>query len=144
MTDTKKYQSRYGAKGYITAANFLVEEICTRIAKKEGRVLPTKFWNHPEWSKIYKAQLKHANLLLDEVSCLQIMSFLRTFRGKQVYSLGLKKIIVEGAKKFVGNTNEVESPDGEIITDDILANIEVDISDREQTKSGGSLWGKLQ
>lgn len=90
----KKYRSRYGADSDITAAQYLVEFIMERAAKKEKTTLPFKFWNIPKWNKIFRMQIKYANDLLKDYTEEEIFSALRTKKGERIYSLGAKKTII--------------------------------------------------
>ena len=109
------YKSEYTDQP-ITAAQFLSEFICQRIAQKEGKVLKYKFWNEPSWNKIFRRQIVAANTLLKEAECLQIMSFLRSKKGQKIYSLGLKKPILDGCKSFTIPVFElVEDSQGKVM-----------------------------
>lgn len=90
----KKYKSRYGAVSNITAAQYLVEFIMERAAKKEKATLPFKFWNIPKWNKTFRMQIKYANDLLKDYTEEEIFAALRTKKGERVYSLGAKKTII--------------------------------------------------
>jgi hypothetical protein len=136
----RKYESKYGAEGLITAAQFLAEEICQRIAKKENKVLGYRFWQKPEWKKIFQRQIVAANALLKEKDCLQIMSFLRSSKGKWILSLGLKKPILEGCKPTgSGPFGQCGvEPSGTIENEFILEEI-----DNEKEINKRSLWSSL-
>lgn len=58
------YLSSYGATRKLTAAQKLAEIACERKADHERRSLPARFWESPEWSHAYLAQLRAANRLL--------------------------------------------------------------------------------
>lgn len=90
----KKYKSRYGAISDITAAQYLVEFIMERAAKKDKTTLPFKFWNIPKWNKAFRMQIKYANDLLKDYTEEEIFAALRTKKGERVYSLGAKKTII--------------------------------------------------
>jgi hypothetical protein len=96
-----KYVSRYGATRKIGAPQFLAEFIMERQAKREKTVLPVKFWDNPNWSKQFLAQVVHANKLLKEYTCLEIITALKTKRGETIYSLGNKKSIEELLKRKI-------------------------------------------
>ncbi len=96
---TNQYKSSYGADGLISAASYLVEFICERIAFKHKVALPVKFWSTPAWNKVFRRQTKAAHDLLKETDCLSIVTFLRSWDGRKIYSLGLKKVILDGCKK---------------------------------------------
>ena len=77
----------------ISAAQYLAEFMCERIAHKDGKVLTTKFWNKPEWGKVFRAQITHANKWLKSYDARSILRALKTFRGKKIYSLGAKYLL---------------------------------------------------
>lgn len=91
---TKKYKSKYGADSDITAAQYLVEFMMERIAKKEKTTLPFKFWNIPRWNKVFRMQIKYANELLSEYSEEEVFAALKTKQGQRIFSLGAKKTMI--------------------------------------------------
>src|SRR6185503_11058667 len=94
------YPSKYTDRK-VTDAQYLTDEIVEKIARKEGKALPYKYWNTPEWSKVFRRQIGEANKLLKEVDCVAIMAFLRSPKGKHIISLGLKKQILDGARLYM-------------------------------------------
>lgn len=106
----KKYKSRYGANSDITAAQYLVEFMMERIAKKEKTTLPFKFWNIPRWNKVFRMQIKYANELLSEYSEEEVFAALKTKRGQRIFSLGAKKTmivpLIEENRKKKQDTNQ--------------------------------------
>lgn len=113
------FKSRYIIEDKeITAAQYLAEFICERIAEKEGKRLALKFWNNKEWNKKFRLQITHANKLLKDydnnVRC--IIRALNTFQGKKVYSLGARYIldpliIDEIKKQAVIKTTSLQTED---------------------------------
>ena len=126
-----KYTSKYGATRKISASQYLAEFICERQAKREKTTLPLKFWNHPDWSKQFLAQITHANALLKEHSCLDIINALKSKRGESIYSLGNKKPIEALLKKVefkaILAKKNVPNRNGNIFTDDT----EIFVSDKD-------------
>lgn len=121
----KKYKSRYGADSDITAAQYLVEFIMERIAKKEKTTLPYKFWNIPKWNKQFRMQIKYANELLAEYSEQEVFGALKTKQGQRIFSLGAKKtmiipLIEEGRKNKPKQHYAEENKRAKIETDWIL------------------------
>lgn len=152
----KKYKSRYGADSDITAAQYLVEFIMERIAKKDKVTLPYKFWNIPRWNKVFRMQIKYANELLSEYSEGEVFAALKTKQGQRIFSLGAKKtmivpLIEEARKNKPRQYHVVENKqkDGKIETDFILEqeiSNEVEVNDNiEQMpeKPNKNLWSKL-
>lgn len=140
-----EYTSKYGANGSIGAPQFLVEFIMERIAAKDKRNLPVKFWSHEDWKKIFLAQINHANKLLKAASCVEIMNALRHKDLRAIYSLGLKKQILDKVKQLSINTDiSVDCIQGDVLVDDWIEQIPDNeiIIDEPKTKQV-SLWEKL-
>jgi hypothetical protein len=60
---TPKYPSSYGA-GQIGFPQYVAEIMCERLAGKENKVLPCRFWNLVYWKKIFLQQVMAVNSLL--------------------------------------------------------------------------------
>lgn len=104
----KTYKSNY-TDSLVTSAQYLTEFICERIAKKEKKVLKWKFWNDPEWNQVFRRQITAANQLLKQTDAIRIMSFLRSKKGQNIYSLGLKVPILKACQNVgVLDSSEVE------------------------------------
>jgi len=86
-TKKSKYESRYSG-GYITAAQYITEFLCEKIAKRENKSLPDRFWGKPEWNKVFRRQVGLANKLLKEYSSEVILKTLRDKRCNNLTSLG--------------------------------------------------------
>lgn len=141
MTSKKKYNSQYGA-GLITDAAYLVEYLAQRVALKEKKNLPVKFWNTPQWKKWFQWQIVAANALLDEgLTCVQIMAFLRSKPGQKILSLGQKKPILEGASKL--QVVHIVTGEDDQFTNN-LDDIIVDDTEEENINTKSTLWEKLQ
>ena len=109
-SEKSNYESRFGG-GWITASQYLAESMCDRQARKDGRSLGIKFWRTKEWDQQFRLQLKHASKLLQKFSAQSIIKALRTFKGKQVFSLGapsLPKLIAPFEKTFESVKRGVE------------------------------------
>lgn len=83
---TTKYESAHGATRKITAAQRLAEIMCERIAGKDQRSLPARFWNTPQWNKTFYDQIRFANSILKIYDAEVIFRALR--RMPHVWSLG--------------------------------------------------------
>jgi hypothetical protein len=99
-TDKNQYKSKYSDQ-YVTGAQYLAEFICERIAEKDGKKLPYKFWNTEEWKKIFQLQIIKANELLKVYRVGVILKALQLPQAKRIYSLGLKKAIEPLAKQII-------------------------------------------
>jgi hypothetical protein len=87
-----KFNSKYTDDDKeITPAQYLAELVCERIAKKDGKTLPVKFWNTDRWKKIFLQQLLAANTLLKVYHPIAIIRALRT--QKTSYSLRAKWLL---------------------------------------------------
>lgn len=83
----KLYKSRFGATEDLDAAQYLTENLCDRNARRNGLVLPQRFWETPEWKPLFHRQLQYAHSLLKEYTLEAIITALRTPRGKTVTTL---------------------------------------------------------
>ncbi len=86
-SESCQFQSRYGG-GYITAAQWLVELVCERLARKNKTTLPHLFWGRVEWRKTFLLQVQKASALLKKYSLPAITAALKTPDGQRAYSLG--------------------------------------------------------
>lgn len=112
-SDTSKYESRYGG-GFVSGGQYIAEIMCERIAKKDGRGLPVKFWNLPTWKKIFMQQLLASNGLLKLYHSQAILSALR--KDTKAYSLRapwLDDIIKEEQMKL--DAIPIKSPDKVVV-----------------------------
>ena len=107
MRTTKSYKSRYSIDLWITAAQYIAEIICERVAKhhKLGS-LPYEFWKDEiAWGKLYKAQIILASKYLKQYPAEVILAGLNSPNGKKVYSLGAKfildKVFKDQMKKYI-------------------------------------------
>jgi hypothetical protein len=140
----RNYKSKYLANGDITAAQFLTEFIMERIASKSKRVLPAKFWNHPNWNKDFRRQIGAANKLLAEFDIRDILAALRHQKGKWITSLGAKKQIAEVIKltqKDLYTNIVMEQVQGESAAYEFCEEIPKECVTPKKAKS---LWEKLQ
>lgn len=84
-----RWQSAYGG-GWVGDAQYLAEGMCRRLARKEKRELPLRFWDGADWKKFFLMQLRIANGLLKVHSVDAILFGLRHPKGKNAYSLNAK------------------------------------------------------
>lgn len=82
-----KFPSKYSNGKDVTAAQYLAELICERLAKKNKCDLHYRFWLNTEWEKEYKGQIAAANKLLNKFDIKHIIAALSTFHGQKIYSL---------------------------------------------------------
>lgn len=144
----KKYKSRYGADSDITAAQYLVEFIMERIAKKEKTTLPFKFWNIPRWNKVFRMQIKYANDILRDYAEEDVFAALRSKKGQHIFSLGAKKTmivpLIEDGKRTKHVPPSTEKTE-ELLDDDMISGvIDLDSGNINKEKQLKNLWSKLQ
>jgi len=84
---TNKYLSKYSNGKNVTAAQFITEIICERIAKKDKKDLHYRFWLSQDWEKQYKGQIGSANKLLKKYEAKDIIDALLSSKGAKIYSL---------------------------------------------------------
>lgn len=82
-----KYLSKYSNGKLVTAAQFITEMVCERLAQKNKIDLHYKFWLSEDWQKSYKNQIPAANKLLKKYSAKAIIDALLSPVGKKIYSL---------------------------------------------------------
>ena len=106
MSLPSKYTDRL-----ITEAQYLAERMCERVAKRDKRSLPYKFWDNEDWSKIFIFQVVKANQLLKKYSLEIILRALAKPRAFSIYSLGnlsLLKPFLNQAEKEIQNSQNTD------------------------------------
>jgi len=86
QTEKSPYKSGY-SPSYITPAQYITELVCENIAFRDRKELFVKFWNSPEWSKVFRDQLDAANGLVKTYSPKAIIAALKSRDGKNILSL---------------------------------------------------------
>lgn len=114
------YASRFGG-GWISAEQYLAENMCSRKGRSEGNELSPFFWREKYWEKEFLKQLRFAKELLSQFSMEAILSALRHPDAKRVYSLGLKSTLIPLISKEQTKINnrtrvqdEIEVPEVDI------------------------------
>jgi hypothetical protein len=93
-SEQRPFKSRFGA-GWITPIQYLAENMCDRIARRDRVQLTDHFWlGSKAWDKEFCLQTVHASVLLRKFQVEAILAALRTTRGKNLYSLGLKSVLI--------------------------------------------------
>jgi hypothetical protein len=82
-----KYPSKYSNGKDVSAAQYIAEMICERLAKRNKKDLHYRFWLSEEWEKEYKGQIAAANKLLKTYSFTEIVHALNSSYGLKIYSL---------------------------------------------------------
>ncbi len=89
-SDKACFESRFGG-GWLTASQYLAENMCDRMARKDKTSLPAKFWDTSDlWKRHFLQQIRSANSLLKLYSIEAILRGLRHPKGKNVFSLGAR------------------------------------------------------
>lgn len=109
QTDLKKYRSP-STGDFCTAAQYIAEIICQRIADKDKLgTLAYKFWNQDKWKKIYIRQVSLANKFVKEYSD-DFVRFIKSKSGKFIISLGMRDI-KQRFEKFRKTLDKSDSDD---------------------------------
>lgn len=87
QTDKSRYPSRYSLGKFVTAAQYITEFVCETKARNEGKDLPERFWELPDWKKYYGFQVVICNRLLKKYSAKAILAALKQPKAKRIYSL---------------------------------------------------------
>ena len=91
-SELSKYMSPSTGE-YCTAAQYIAEIICQRIADKDKvGTLAYKFWNNEKWKKTYIRQVGLANKLVKEWGDEAVVRFIKSKKGSKILSLGMKGI----------------------------------------------------
>ena len=96
-TEKSRYQSRYSPGGFVTAAQWIVEYVCEKKARREKKELPTQFWKIKEWAAFYKSQIHTANQLIKKWGEAVVIAAVRNKQSDWMYSLrapGFEQILL--------------------------------------------------
>jgi hypothetical protein len=90
-----------------------MEIFCEILAKKEGRVLPDKFWTVEPWKKLFRSQIPAAVSLLKKYPLEVVVNTLRDYRiSSKINSLRaqwlLKPVLEEKLIEYKGKNKEVK------------------------------------
>lgn len=99
----KKYPSKYSNGKSVSAAQYITELICEKMAKKDKKDLHYRFWTTPEWEKYYRNQITSAHALLKKYTDTAIIRALNNPKTAKIYSLRaphLAPIIEEEQRKL--------------------------------------------
>lgn len=103
-----KFPSKYSNGKDVSAAQYITELVCERIAKKDKKDLHYKFWVSKEWQKQYKGQITTAHKLLKDFDAKAIINALLTDQGRKIYSLRAPHLLdmIMTQQKILENTKE--------------------------------------
>ena len=117
-SDVSKYKSPSTGE-YCTAAQYIAEIICQRIADKDKiGTLAYKFWNNEKWKKTYIRQVGIANKLIKAWGDESVVRFIKSKKGTKILSLGIKGIEcqIEIFKNHLDNRKSSDTIDVERIS----------------------------
>jgi len=141
----KKYPSKYSNGVLVSAAQFITEIICERIAKKQKKDLHYRFWLSDTWAKEYKGQIGSANKLLSKYDANDIIDALRSYRGEKIYSLRaphlpgiIDDVIAQKAKKQKNITTEHISINRNLLESGVVKKKTNNILDKLKELDNGS------
>lgn len=92
-TDKSKYLSRYAPETYVSQAQYIVEYICEKKARQNGKDLPIRFWKLPEWAAYFRSQINTAHALLKKYEEKAIIKALQHPKAFRIYSLRAPHLI---------------------------------------------------
>lgn len=130
-----KYPSKYSNGKEVSAAQYLAELVCERLAIKTKRDLHYRFWLNKEWEKEYKGQIAAANKLLKRFELRFVIQALKTDRGQKIYSLRAPHLpsIIEQM--------EAQAASQPVVTQNIQRNF---LDKGKTTKSKSNILDKLK
>lgn len=105
---SKKYPSKYSNGKSVSAAQYITELICEKMAKKDKKDLHYRFWLSPEWEKFYKNQIASAYKLLKKYSDKAVVKALTNPKTEKIYSLRAPHLpaIIEQEQKKIDAENK--------------------------------------
>ena len=97
-----EYPSKYSNGKTVSAAQYIAEFICERLAKRQKKDLHYRFWLSKEWEKEYKGQIAAAYKWLKKYDSKVIINALSSQAGSKIYSLRAPHLgdIIEKADKL--------------------------------------------
>lgn len=90
QTEKSGYPSRYSPTKFVTAAQYIIELVCEKKAKRDKKDLPLQFWELDAWRNYYVSQLRATHKLLQNYAPRAIINVVRQ---KNLFSLRPKWII---------------------------------------------------
>jgi hypothetical protein len=120
-----EYPSKYSNGKTVSAAQYIAEFICERLAKRQKKDLHYRFWLSQEWEKEYKGQIAAAHKWLKKYDSRVIIEALNSQAGSKIYSLRAPHLgdIIERVSKIVKDRPE---PQAKVINRNLLDKGRVD------------------
>jgi len=100
MSNKKRYKSIFGAKGLITAPNYLAELIIQKRADLKGIKIPPRIWGpqykkdirYKYWHNAYFSELNHAHALCKDFDATLLITAFNDFECKPILTLKNAKL----------------------------------------------------
>lgn len=120
MTDNR-YRSSKGT-GLLTAAQYLAELSCMRVAAHDHVHLPEGYWKSSKWLREFQIQSRNARRLLGMFDTAAVFAAWKSPAAKKIWSIGSKKFlpIVEREQQKIdrqskaGTCEPIELPTDEV------------------------------
>jgi ribosomal protein S25 len=102
------FPSKYSNGKSVSAAQYIAEMVCERIAKKNKKDLHYRFWVSEEWQKEYKGQITAAHKILKNFDAKAVINALLTDDGRKIYSLRAQHLMdmIRKQQTILDNTPE--------------------------------------
>lgn len=117
------YPSRYGG-GNVTIYQYITEYLCEKVALKNKKELPQKFWELEEWNKFFKTQIVLLNKCFKNIHPRAIVKALKDNRSFGITSFGgflkvpkWESLLKEKNKECVDEDSKKESLKETKVTD---------------------------
>lgn len=109
--NNKKYPSKYSNGKQVSAAQYITEIICEKMAQRKKKDLHYRFWISPQWSKFYRNQIASAHKLLKQYPDNAIVKALNNPKADRIYSLRAPHLpaIIEYEVKQLDAKNDILS-----------------------------------
>ena len=104
----KKYPSKYSNGKSVSAAQYITELICEKMAQKDKKDLHYRFWVAKEWEKYYRNQIASAYQLLKKYPETAVIRALNNPKASKIYSLRAPHLpaIIEQEQIKLSNENQ--------------------------------------
>lgn len=106
-SEKSRWPSRYSPGGWVTGAQYIIELLCERQARKKNRDLPVRFWTLPAWQKEFASQTRATNRLIKKYSEKAIIN---AIKERHIWSLRPKWVeqVIQAEQKKIDKKKEYE------------------------------------
>lgn len=135
----KKYPSKYSNGKEVSAAQYITELICEKMAKINKKDLHHKFWLNKEWATFYRNQIGSAYKLLKKYSDTAVVRGLNSPQAERIYSLRAPHLvpIIEAEQIKLDSQNT-------IITLELNRPEEIKFGSKTTKKNTKNIFSKLK